>query len=69
LKKHNNGDSGVSGRNIDFKESDTNSLWKVAKELKLIEKLTSYKKNIALQGEIVGESIQGNPLRMTSSPP
>ncbi len=51
---------GVSMREWELKDSETNSLWKVAKELQLLEKLGSVGKNIAVQGEIYGEGIQKN---------
>lgn len=50
---------GVCSRNIDLLESEGNTFWKVARQLK-IEELLKDKGNIALQGELVGEGIQGN---------
>jgi RNA ligase (TIGR02306 family) len=62
---HNDSEIGVCSRNIDLKESETNTFWKVAREESLIDALTEYCKfrnrNIALQGELIGEGIQGNP--------
>lgn len=60
----NNGEFGVCSRNLDLLEDEKNSLWKVARELKLEEKLRSLNTNIALQGEIVGEGIQGNKYKL-----
>ena len=54
-----NGEFGVCSRNIDLKESDTNSFWVTAKTLRLDTLLADYD-NIALQGELVGPGIQGN---------
>jgi len=51
---------GVCGRNWELTETDDNSLWRMAKMLELKEKLTKYGKNIALQGELVGNGINGN---------
>ncbi|MBP6640991.1 MAG: RNA ligase (ATP), partial [Bacteroidia bacterium] len=51
---------GVCSRNLELLESDENSLWKVARMLKVEEKLRALGGNHALQGEIVGEGIQGN---------
>ena len=63
---------GVTGRTIEFKvpEPDTNInelnvYWKMAKKLDLENKMRNADKkfgvlNFALQGEIIGESIQGN---------
>ena len=54
------GEFGVCSRNQELKETDGNSFWKVARELLLEDKLRAYGKNIALQGELVGEGIQKN---------
>jgi RNA ligase (TIGR02306 family) len=54
------GEFGVCSRNLELLESAENSLWKVAKELKIEEKLKSLHGNFAIQGEIIGEGIQGN---------
>lgn len=57
-----NGDNcGVCSRNLDLKEDDVNSFWLVAKREQLIEKIRSTGRNLALQGELIGESIQKNP--------
>lgn len=53
--------NGVCGRNWWIKESDANSLWRVARQDRLLEALAIYSRSLALQGEIVGEGIQGNP--------
>lgn len=53
-------DSGVCSRNLNLKDVEGNSLWRVAKQNGLIEKLHSTGRNLALQGEIVGEGIQKN---------
>ena len=52
------GDEGVCSRNLNLKPSDTNSFWRVAKREELLEKIAGL--NIALQGELIGEGIQGN---------
>ncbi|CAK0770838.1 RNA ligase [Gammaproteobacteria bacterium] len=58
------GNFGVCSRNLELKESEDNTLWKQAKELKIKEKLEAYGKNLSLQGEIIGNGIQKNPLRL-----
>ena len=59
-----NDDSGVCSRNLNLKESDTNSLWRVARADSLIDKIKSTNRNLALQGELIGEGIQGNPYKL-----
>ena len=51
---------GVCSRNWALKETEGNSLWKVARREQLIEKIRRSGRNLALQGEIIGEGIQGN---------
>lgn len=51
---------GVCSRNIDLLESEGNTFWKVARELEIERKLRSLGGNIAIQGELIGEGIQGN---------
>lgn len=60
----NNDAFGVCTRNLELQENDTNTLWKIARELDIEGKLRALNKNIALQGEIVGEGIQGNHLQL-----
>lgn len=59
-----NDDAGVCSRNLNLKESNSNSLWITARRLEIIPKIQSTGRNLALQGEIVGEGIQGNPYRL-----
>lgn len=60
----NNGEFGVCSRNLELLETEGNTFWKVARELDLENKLKSLGKNIALQGELIGEGIQGNPYKI-----
>ncbi len=57
-------DLGVCSRNLNLKEDDTNTLWKVANALELHKLLKELNRNLALQGEIAGEGIQKNPLKV-----
>jgi RNA ligase (TIGR02306 family) len=41
-----------------------NSFWKVARQLDLENKFRSLGRNICLQGELIGEGIQGNPYKI-----
>ena len=58
------GEFGVCSRNLELKPSDTNSLWKVAVRNNLELKLRRADRNLALQGELIGEGIQGNPYKI-----
>lgn len=55
---------GVCSRNLELLETEGNSFWRVARELKLEESLVSLGKNICLQGELIGEGVQGNPYKV-----
>ncbi|MBD0254590.1 MAG: RNA ligase (ATP) [Cytophagales bacterium] len=54
------GDFGVCSRNLDLLETPGNSLWQVARTLGVEARLRLPGRNFALQGEIIGEGIQGN---------
>lgn len=54
-------DEGVCSRNLDLKLDENNSFWKVAIRENLIEKIRNSGRNLALQGELIGEGIQKNP--------
>lgn len=56
-----NGDHvGVCSRNWELKETDSNSLWVIARRKGLIDKILKTGRNLALQGELIGEGIQKN---------
>ncbi|HRV01132.1 MAG TPA: RNA ligase (ATP) [Mesotoga sp.] len=55
---------GVCSRNLDLKRDENNAFWKVAIRENLLEKLSAYGENIALQGELVGPGVQGNPYQL-----
>jgi RNA ligase (TIGR02306 family) len=57
----NDGIFGVCSRNLELKEDENNTFWKIAKRHDIESILRNYGKNIALQGEVIGEGIQGNP--------
>jgi RNA ligase (TIGR02306 family) len=58
------GEVGVCSRNIDLKETEGNSFWKVARDQNLIGSMLQMCKDrraeYAIQGELIGEGIQGN---------
>jgi len=53
---------GVCSRNLDLKETEGNTFWSVARELDIESKLSD---NFAIQGELIGPGIQGNPYKLT----
>jgi len=62
------GEVGVCSRNIDLKETEGNSFWKASREQNIIEPLLELSKEkgeeYAIQGELIGEGIQGNPEKL-----
>ena len=50
---------GVCSRNLELKRDENNAFWKLAIRLDLENKLADWD-NIALQGELIGPSVQGN---------
>ncbi|MGL4632202.1 MAG: RNA ligase (ATP) [Leadbetterella sp.] len=57
-------DFGVCSRNLELLEDSENSFWKVARQMDIENKLRSLGKNISIQGELIGEGIQGNKLKL-----
>jgi RNA ligase (TIGR02306 family) len=55
-----NGEIGVCNRNWDLKETEGNTLWKCARSQGIIEGLEKLGRNLAIQGEVIGEGIQKN---------
>jgi len=60
---HKDGKFGVCSRNWALKETEGNSLWTQARRYDL-EAVLEIEGNFALQGELIGEGIQGNPYRI-----
>lgn len=60
------GEQGVASRNLDLRPSETNTRWNLVRRHAIHAELAhSYPDQYAvLQGEIYGESIQGNPLKV-----
>jgi RNA ligase (TIGR02306 family) len=58
------GEVGVCSRNLDLKRNVDNSLWRAAIRHDLEEKLKIAGGNIAVQGELIGNGIQGNKYQM-----
>jgi RNA ligase (TIGR02306 family) len=55
---------GVCSRNLELIEDNQNTFWKVARQMDIETKLRSINKNISIQGELIGENIQGNKLKL-----
>lgn len=58
------GEVGVCSRNLDLKHNVDNSLWRAAYKHELPAKLANIGRNIAVQGELIGNGIQGNKYKM-----
>jgi RNA ligase (TIGR02306 family) len=62
----NNSEFHVCSRNLDLKEDENNSYWKAARKYDIESKLRlANLKGFAIQGEIVGEGINGNQYTTT----
>jgi RNA ligase (TIGR02306 family) len=61
-----NNQTGVTSRNMDLKLTGESTFWQVALDEELFSLLSFLKceRNIVLQGELFGGSIQGNPLKV-----
>lgn len=60
----NGDDHGVCSRNLNLKDTEGNSLWKVAHRDQIISAIFESGRNLAVQGEIVGEGIQSNAYKI-----
>jgi RNA ligase (TIGR02306 family) len=58
------GEVGVCSRNLDLKHNIDNSLWRAAYCHQLPTKLSHIGRNLAVQGELIGNGIQGNKYKM-----
>ena len=63
------GEIGVCSRNIDLVETEGNSFWKSAHQQNIVYALRTVSEDkgeeYAIQGELIGEGIQGNPEKLT----
>lgn len=56
----------VCSRNLDLKEDEANSFWKVARKFKIEDIMRhNFMKGMAIQGEMIGEGIQGNQYKVS----
>lgn len=60
----NQGQFGVCSRNLELLEDDKNSFWKICREQNVEKSLRELGRNLVLQGELIGGSIQDNKLKM-----
>lgn len=59
-----NDEVGVCSRNLDLKPNPDNSLWATAYRNEIDVKLIQSLANLAIQGELIGNGIQGNKYKM-----
>lgn len=57
--------SGVCSRNLDLKPDPANAFWSVVFRDDIINKMTSLRRSLALQGELIGPGVQGNPYQLS----
>lgn len=55
---------GVCGRGVEFYDDGINTYWIVANKIGIEKALKTLNRNIAVQGELIGESIQGDYLKI-----
>jgi RNA ligase (TIGR02306 family) len=55
---------GVCSRNLELLETEDNTFWRVARILDLETKMKNVGMNFSIQGELIGEGIQGNPYKI-----
>jgi RNA ligase (TIGR02306 family) len=55
---------GVCSRNLDLKDTEGNTYWEVAKAADIHSKIASTNRNLAIQGEIIGNGIQDNQYKL-----
>jgi RNA ligase (TIGR02306 family) len=58
------GEFGVCSRNLELLETDTNIHWMVARQHDIEGKLRKLNRDIAVQGEILGQKIQSNKYKL-----
>lgn len=56
---------GVCSRNLDLKFDENNSFWQAEQKYELISKIKDTGRSLAIQGELIGEGIQGNSYKLT----
>lgn len=54
------GQFGACSRNLELKETEDSTIWKLAKYYDIESRLRNTKLNLAIQGELIGEGVQKN---------
>ena len=62
----NGDDEGVCSRNMLLRETDSSAFWHAARSLNLLEKIRLTGRNLAFQGELLSQKIQGNYEKVSS---
>lgn len=58
---------GVCSRNLDLKETEGNTFWSTARSSGAYDALVKSGVNYAIQGEVIGNGIQGNQYKLTGA--
>lgn len=61
---YNDGDFGVCSRKLDILEDDKNSFWRASRRYCLKEKMYELKRNIVIQGELLGPGVEKNKYKL-----
>jgi RNA ligase (TIGR02306 family) len=54
----------VCSRNLELRETEGNAFWQVARKYRLEETMRAQSVEYAIQGEVCGPGIQGNPMKL-----
>jgi RNA ligase (TIGR02306 family) len=55
---------GVCSRNLELLETEGNTFWQTSRHMGIEDKLSSLGYNASIQGELIGEGVQGNPYKI-----
>jgi hypothetical protein len=64
---YNGGKFGVCSRNLDIQPDKTNKFWWAVLSYDIEKKLKNYGQDIVLQGELLGEGVQGNKYQLSGN--
>ena len=63
----NNGEFGVCSRSLNLIKDDRNTYWQMVEKYNIENKLRNLGRNIAIQGELIGDGIQSNKYKLGQS--